>query len=218
MSFFVPARGRKTSQCPLPAPGWQLRSRCPCPLLMSHSSQFDLSILRISVSGSYDEGRLWWTLPWFTPGPQAARGGCVMVTGGGGREREARKARTRSFHSRGLRCSRHRADRGGLRAKEVAGSGGRKAIAGESLGREGAEGCPVTPSASPTLREAAELLPDCEAPIRLFLCGPTPHPVGPTREGGPAWLPHSRDCPCQDLLEHAGALAGCQQARRVRGR
>lgn len=87
------------------------------------------------------------------------------------------------------------------------------------MGREGAERGVLPPPPLPQPSgEAAELLPDCEAPIRLFLCGPHLTLWDQHGKGAPAWLPHSRDCPCQDLLEHAGALAGCQQARRVRGR
>lgn len=59
-----------------------------------------------------------------------------MVTGGGGREREARKARTRSFHSRGCAIEAERAG-GGLRARKLAGSEGRKAISGGKLGEGG---------------------------------------------------------------------------------
>ena len=195
VASFVPALGRKTSQRPLPAPGWQLRSkRCPYPrprpLFMSHSGQFDLSIRRISVSPEpWWRSRLWWTLPWFTWAPGCPRGVCDG-DGGGGRECEARKARTRSFQGRGSSGSEAERAGSGLRTRKLAGSGGRKVTAGGKLGEGGHwEGRPVTPSASPALRGGRWTITRLQGSFLALSLLATPHPVGPTWEGGPCLSP-----------------------------
>ena len=56
---------------------------------------------------------------------------------GGGRECEARKARTRSFQGRGSSGSEAERAGSGLRTRKLAGSGGRKVTAGGKLGEGG---------------------------------------------------------------------------------